>query len=273
MQQRLLDQVRTDGVACGHGGHIEEQGMLLGLLVRRGGTLGGQLQGGVDIGGPLEGHAKGGQHCLRSQRLQLFLGDVGLGGLHKLQILEASEGMEKVILALPEDLAKVLIVHGAEIRLRTGLAHQLVDLRRGEVGLAPQIQLGADLELLAARLQGARDGVHVPGVDLLHRHLASVLLQVLPILAERLAQTLELLGALVGAAELKGVLGGLVVNLLQADVRLQHVEDHLVGVPQKAEVHVQVSVLALLPGVMSLDGLEKNHLRGLHLLQVLNVDR
>mmetsp|Transcript_142747 Transcript_142747/g.456158 ORF Transcript_142747/g.456158 Transcript_142747/m.456158 type:complete len:291 (-) Transcript_142747:1051-1923(-) len=60
-QQGLLDQVLADGLAGGHGGHVEELRVLLGLLVGRGCALGGQLQGGVDVGVPLEGHAECGQ--------------------------------------------------------------------------------------------------------------------------------------------------------------------------------------------------------------------
>mmetsp|Transcript_82224 Transcript_82224/g.233113 ORF Transcript_82224/g.233113 Transcript_82224/m.233113 type:complete len:313 (-) Transcript_82224:3-941(-) len=183
--------------------------------------------------------------------------------------------MEEVVLALPEDLPQEHEVHRAEVRLGPDdLVHELVDLGRREVGLAPQVQLRGDLHLLAARLDRALERAHhrvgaVGRTGHPGRHPA--LCEVLVILPQRLAQPPELLGPLVRAAELEGVAGRLVVHLLQARVRLQHVQDRLVGVPQEPEVHVDVAVLAVLPRVVRLDGAQEDCLRGLTLVQVLHL--
>mmetsp|Transcript_139758 Transcript_139758/g.354435 ORF Transcript_139758/g.354435 Transcript_139758/m.354435 type:complete len:219 (+) Transcript_139758:3137-3793(+) len=102
----------------------------------------------------------------------------------------------------------------------------------------------------------------------MRRHLSSVLVELLVVLAEHLAQALELLWALVAAAEFKGMPGGLMVDLLQPDIGLQHVQNNLVRVPEEAEVHVHIAILALLPGVLCLDGFEEDGLGGLHLVEI-----
>mmetsp|Transcript_98434 Transcript_98434/g.273822 ORF Transcript_98434/g.273822 Transcript_98434/m.273822 type:complete len:208 (-) Transcript_98434:313-936(-) len=176
--------------------------------------------------------------------------------------------MEQVALTLPKDLAQVLVVHGAEVRLGAALAHELEDLRGRGVGLAPHAELSGGLQLPAARLEGPADGVGLVGVDLVLRHLAGVLAQLLVVLAQSLAQPLELLGPLVLPAEVKGVASCFVVDVLEARVGLQDVEQDLVSVPQESEERVRVAVLALLPGVLRLNGPEQDRLRRLHLVEV-----
>mmetsp|Transcript_29854 Transcript_29854/g.93284 ORF Transcript_29854/g.93284 Transcript_29854/m.93284 type:complete len:361 (+) Transcript_29854:1651-2733(+) len=243
--------------------------MLLRLLVGRVAPLGRQLERRVDVRVLLEGHAQRRQHCLGGKQLQLFLAQVLLGSLDEHQILEAGEGVEEVVVALPEDLTQVLVVHGPQVGLRAALAHELEDLRGRQVGLAPQVELGGDLQLPAAGLERPVDGLWSAGIDLVCRHLPrGVLAQLLVVLAEHLAEPLELLRALILAAEVEGVARGLVVHLLEAHVGLEHVQDNLVGLPEEAEVRVRVAVLALLSRVLRLDGPQQDGLRRLHLVQV-----
>mmetsp|Transcript_89385 Transcript_89385/g.257818 ORF Transcript_89385/g.257818 Transcript_89385/m.257818 type:complete len:273 (-) Transcript_89385:458-1276(-) len=247
--------------------------MLLRLLIRRRRTLCGEFQRGVNVGGLLERHAQGRKNRLGGEELQLLFGDVLLGGLHEHQILQTGESVEQVVVALPKNLAQILVVHGAEVRLGPGFAHEVENLRGGQIGAAPKVELRRDLQLLATCFQGPHDRVGVVRVDLVGRRLAAarVLVELLEVLAQGVAQTLEFLGALVGTTELESVPGGLVVDLLEPDVGLQHIQHHLVGVPQKAEVHVDIAVLALLTGVIGLNGSQEDCLRSFHLVQVAHL--
>mmetsp|Transcript_33206 Transcript_33206/g.93335 ORF Transcript_33206/g.93335 Transcript_33206/m.93335 type:complete len:228 (-) Transcript_33206:42-725(-) len=98
-----------------------------------------------------------------------------------------------------------------------------------------------------------------------------MLVEVGKILAEGLTEAFELLGAFVRAAELHGVLGSLVVHVLQAVAGLEHVQDQLVSVPEEAEVHVDIAVLTLLARVALLNGSQENRLWRLHLVEVSQI--
>mmetsp|Transcript_30026 Transcript_30026/g.69953 ORF Transcript_30026/g.69953 Transcript_30026/m.69953 type:complete len:224 (+) Transcript_30026:2463-3134(+) len=222
----------------------------------------------MEVRAILERNAQRGKNRSRCEQLPFILAEILLQGFHEHKILQARKGVEEVVLALPKDLPEVLVVHGTEMRLRTPLVHELENLSGGAVRLAPQIQLCCDLQLSATRLECSCHRVYVVWVHLVGRCGASALLQLLIVLPQGLTEPLELLRPLVLAAEIKSMPSGLMVDLLQSRIRLEDIEDHLVGVPQEAEVHVHIPILALLPSVLRLDCAEKDGLWSLHLIEV-----
>eukprot|EP00448_Togula_jolla_P037413 CAMPEP_0170622546 /NCGR_PEP_ID=MMETSP0224-20130122/29192_1 /TAXON_ID=285029 /ORGANISM="Togula jolla, Strain CCCM 725" /LENGTH=125 /DNA_ID=CAMNT_0010948879 /DNA_START=234 /DNA_END=611 /DNA_ORIENTATION=- len=125
--------------------------------------------------------------------------------------------MEEKVLALPEDLAKGVVVHGPQRSLRLSLANELVNLRRCEVRLLPEVQLGRYLELSAMRLQSLGDGLWAAGVDLMLQW-PSAPEEVLVVSTKNFTKPLKLLRTLVDAAELERTAGGLVVYILKPGI-------------------------------------------------------
>ena len=177
---------------------------------------------------------RGEQHR-RSHSLQVLWCEVAVVSLAQVEELVPGVRVIEVILRHPEDLRELGVVRRHHPRVGRFLQdeRQAVDVLNRAERLLPQLELRGGLELLEPGLEVVvlRLGQgHVRAIT-----LVAVLLKVGQVVAQDLAETAELGGALVSHAEVKRAVGRHGVEPLQLVVVAQNLEDGTVRLPQELE--------------------------------------
>lgn len=167
------------------------------------------------------------------------------------EVTHEGEGVEEVVLRDPEELGHLLIVNG---ELCVGNGNLAVDndvdldVLNGLESLLPELELDGSVKL--GKADGELEVDVVLSLVVLRVHLHRVGLMS----AEQLSQAAELVHTLIVEAELKGVLAGLLVEVLEAGVVAEDLEDGAIGLPEEAEPGSEDLALKARLRVLASDG-------------------
>jgi len=142
-----------------------------------------------------------------------------------------------------------------------------VDVLDRAESLLPELKLGGAVELLEASVEVALERLGLVEVDGVG--LVGVLGNVLEVVAEEVAEAAELGLAGVFETELESLVGGSLVESLEASVVAQDIENGTVGLPQELEPRGDNGTISAVLVLLSGNGAEEDGLRGLGGLEII----
>ena len=194
------------------------------------------LVGGRSGGARLVGRDRHGrEEHRRGHRLEILRSQVTVVRLAQVEQLVPSVGVVQVVLRHPEHLGELGKVRRHHLGIGRPLQDdaQAVDVLDGAERLLPQLKLRRGLQLLKSGLEVVLLGLGERQIGPVA--LVAVLHQVRQVVAQNLAQTAELGGALVGDAEGKRAVSRHGVQRLELVVVTQNFEDRAVRFPKELE--------------------------------------